>query len=285
MSGNSQGGCCMMDRTVYLNERKGIRVRRDGPSLWIEERGRAGRRVPLRLIGQVVIRGNIRLDSGVITMLAAEGIPVTFLSAGEDPVVALPADTDRARLRGRVERFRRSRRGVEAVRQLFCARKRTLETGLIRRLLPEAAALVGEKGLRERDYHAIVDFLVDRAGGRAAVRAARPVIRGLFHELVLRMVLDEGFDPHRGFFEGGRDFSLVKDILFAVSSEMDRQAIRFARSRALERFVSGTDDRRRLTHEGYRNIVVRFENARGRTERVVGSLLDDFLDLLRRTVL
>ncbi len=64
-----------MGRTLYLNENKGLTVLRDGPSVWIKEDGKAGRRIPARLVGRVVVIGNLRLEAGVDNPFYAERYP------------------------------------------------------------------------------------------------------------------------------------------------------------------------------------------------------------------
>ena len=58
-----------MERTLYLNEKKGLVVMRDGPSLWIREKDKAGTRIPARLIDMVFIVGNIKMDAGTLMLL------------------------------------------------------------------------------------------------------------------------------------------------------------------------------------------------------------------------
>jgi CRISPR/Cas system-associated endonuclease Cas1 len=80
-----------MGRTLYLNENKGLTVLRDGPSVWIKEDGKAGRRIPARLVGRVVVIGNLRLEAGVITLFTQNDIPVTFINRrGDELAVAMP---------------------------------------------------------------------------------------------------------------------------------------------------------------------------------------------------
>lgn len=55
-----------MDKTLYLTESgNDICVRRDGPSVWITTRDKAGQRAPGRLLGRVIIMGNVRLDAAL----------------------------------------------------------------------------------------------------------------------------------------------------------------------------------------------------------------------------
>ena len=80
-----------MERTLYLNEKKGLEVLRDGPSVWVKEDGVAGRRIPARLIEHVIIMGNVRLDAGVITLFTENNIPITFMNnKGNEVALTIP---------------------------------------------------------------------------------------------------------------------------------------------------------------------------------------------------
>jgi CRISPR/Cas system-associated endonuclease Cas1 len=269
----------MERRTLYLDAKKGLVLRLDGPSLWIEERGRAGRRVPARLIGQAVIRGSVRMDAGVITMLAAEGVPISFIGHDGTPaVVTLPAQMPPSVFHERVDRLRGSAGASAMVARLFSSTRKTLATRFIREFVPSMGRNVLARGLREGDYLRAQEKAMQYPGAAEAAGVARPVVSALFHELTLRTVIDVGLDPHRGFLHGGRDFALVKDFLHAIEPESERHVLRFARSRAITAFVAGAA----LTRRGYANIVVRFENSKKRTTRLLDALLDGFFEIMRR---
>ncbi|MDS4029355.1 MAG: CRISPR-associated endonuclease Cas1 [Candidatus Contendobacter sp.] len=66
--------------TLYL-DRRNLNLRLDGKRLVIEESDARPRGVPLALLERVVMRGLVRLDSGVLGALAAQGTSVVCLSA------------------------------------------------------------------------------------------------------------------------------------------------------------------------------------------------------------
>ncbi|MFN3531862.1 MAG: CRISPR-associated endonuclease Cas1, partial [Candidatus Brocadia sp.] len=68
-----------MDRTLYLNENTTLNVIRDGPSIVVKEGKKSGRRVPARMIQRVIITGNIKLETSLITLFTQNNVPVTFL--------------------------------------------------------------------------------------------------------------------------------------------------------------------------------------------------------------
>ncbi len=75
-----------MEKTLYLTENQKLRVRSDGPSLWIEQAEHAGQRVPARLIRRMVVVGNIALDTGSLTLLASRGVPIALLNRKGEPL-------------------------------------------------------------------------------------------------------------------------------------------------------------------------------------------------------
>lgn len=65
-----------MGKTLYLNEGDiPISLHADGPSLLIKLPHSAERRIPLRVLGRVIIFGNIRIDADALTLLGMHNIP------------------------------------------------------------------------------------------------------------------------------------------------------------------------------------------------------------------
>lgn len=80
-----------MERTLYLNENTTLNVIRDGPSLVVKEEGMSGRRVPARMVQRVIVTGNIKLETSLITLFTQNNVPVTFLDKkGNQIAVTLP---------------------------------------------------------------------------------------------------------------------------------------------------------------------------------------------------
>ena len=201
-----------MERTLYLNDKDHLMVKKDGPSLWIVEKGKAGRRVLVRLIGQVVVTGNVRLEAGMITMLAESGVPVTFVNRGGTGVTtALAMEMHITSLRARVERFRQSRKGRSRMIELLTSWRRTLMARLMVEFLPRIREVIGSKGLREREYMEYLNHLLLGTEDKG-IGAVRGILDGLFHELTLKKVMDLGLDPHAGFVNLHGNFAFVKDM-------------------------------------------------------------------------
>jgi len=269
-------------RTLYLNGERRITVRGDGPSLLIHERQRAGRRVPLRLIGQVIIRGNVTLESNVITLLAAHGVPVSFLTGrGEVTATALPLDADSILIRERVERLSMSAKGTARVMDWLRAGRMNGEYDLVQEFFPSHIRAICRNGLREEDYREIREELLLSIDSKGMIDVVSRVIGGLFHELMLKRICDLGLDPHRGFLCRHQNFAFAKDLCYVLGAERDRQLLQFFRGRRVGNLLEMERGRWVVNGEGMKNIVVRFENHKKRVLELVDVLLSDFFDILR----
>ncbi len=271
-----------MERTLYLNDSKGIYVRLDGPSLWIKEKFRAWRRVPLRLIGEVVIKGNIRMETGVITRLVGSGIPVTFLDTKNDLIATtLELDTTQTILRYRVERLRSSKNGNDRIREWLYARRKMFQIALIKRFCPHLRAIIDRKGIKEDIYKEYVGQLLSRVPDEEMIEVVRCVIKGMFHELVLKKTLTLELNPHQGFLHPHENFGFVKDICHALVPEIERQIIQFFNSPNSLHYLEKDGNRWVINREGMKNIAIRFENHKDRLKSLLDTLFEDFFSILR----
>src|SRR5690625_682237 len=65
--------------TLYL-DRQGLELKRDGGRVILCSAKGAGRGIPLTGISRIVIRGDVTLSSGLLGILAEQGISVLMLS-------------------------------------------------------------------------------------------------------------------------------------------------------------------------------------------------------------
>ncbi len=209
-----------MERTLYLKETPGLRVSRDGPSLWVTRPHTAGQRVPVRLIRRVLIAGNVTLDAEALTVFAQRGVPITLLDRDGLPVAhvwsAAPAPV--------------ARRGAQAaalenpeVRERLAAMVRAWERGrrlvLASRLDPAVASRWRREGLRSEDYDA---WIVRQARTRGAPLRRRGVCRAVLATLALEAIAQAGWDPHLGVLHGARPLGFMYDCTTALGAEADR---------------------------------------------------------------
>lgn len=270
-----------MHRTLYLNESSKLTVRLDGPSLWIKEREKAGRRVPFRLINQVIITGNIWLETGAIIALADNGVPVTFISrSGVKRVSAFAHETDASSLHERVRRLCNSEKGQTMVEDWLHASRHNIRLTVLKSLSPETARNAEATGLSDREYRTAVAAMLPEKADRQAVKTVRGIITGLFHEMTLKLVLDSGLDPHAGFIHRHLDFGFVRDLCFALEGEADRQVIQFFRcGREDGYFLSRMGWE--ISGDGMRNLAVRFENQKQHSLKLTDCLILDFFRTMR----
>lgn len=256
-----------MERTLFLNERTGMRVRRDGPSLWIERPGSAGSRVPVRLIRRVLISGNVALDTESLTAFARRGVPITFVSRDGEPLAMMVGCAGGL--------F--ARRGLQAgalenplLRERISAWLRAWERGrrlaLATRLDPVTALQWRRQGVRPADY----ESWIHRQG---RLRGASLRRRGVFHAaagtVALDRITDAGWDPHLGVAHRGEPLGFVKDCATAIRADADRV---WLESGSL---ADGTSSALSM------DVAAFFERQRPRLSRLLTRLLEQYADLLR----
>lgn len=209
-----------MQRTLYLHESPGLRVSRDGPSLWVTRPHTAGQRVPVRLIRRVLIAGNVTLDTESLMVFAERGVPVTLLSRDGFPVAhvwsAAPASiVRRARQAAALEEPEVRDRMIA----LFRAWQRGRRLVLASRLDPGTASRWRQCGMAPTEYEA---WLVEQARVRDVPLRRRRLFHGMLETLALEAVGRAGWDPHLGVLQGTCPLGLVRDCVTALEAEGDR---------------------------------------------------------------
>ena len=256
-----------MEKTLYLSERQGMRVSRDGPSLWIVQPGQAGRRVPARLIRRVLIVGNVALDSGSLALFAERGVPVTLLSRQSEPVATVlgVAEGD-AQRRARQAALLEDRARREQVAAWLSAWEHGRQLVLLTRLDPGQASRWRREGFRRTDYDA---WVVAQGRVRGLAGRARGFFLGALHELVVAEVGAGGWDPHVGVRHRTQPLGFVKDCVMALRAEADRLWLEGAPAEMGRASSSAA-------------WAARFEAGRPRVEALLRRMLDQYAGLLWR---
>ncbi len=271
-----------MGRTIYLNENRNIFVKTDGPSLWIKEKDRAGRRVPVRLINQMIITGNVRIESGVIAMLVERGVPITFLNKKSGMRASvIEDDPTYTVLKEKVERLRMSSGGQTRVKNWLQARRKTFQRRLLVNINKSFGIFIEKRGFKEEYYQQCLKGLLGDMPTIKHIKAVQNVIDALFHELVLKKILDMELDPHISFLHKIQNFAFVKDLRYAVEAERDRQVLQFFKKREFFVFFEKRKGLYTINSAGMKNIIIRFENQKERVLKVIDLLLMDFFSILR----
>lgn len=253
-----------MEKTLYLSENQGMRVSRDGPSLWIERPGRAGCRVPGRLIRQAVIIGNVSLDAGSLLLLAERGIPVMFLRRDGTPAAALWGLSGVTRQRsGRQRAFTGDPSGQDRMLSWLHAWRRGRQLALVTLLEPEQAAQWRGRGYRNSDY---MRWLMARAEAGGAPSRSLAFFRGALSELIAAELAARGWDPHFGVRFRDEPLGFVKDLTEALEPEVHRLW--------LQKAGEGTKPREWI------GSAVAFERASPRMVGLVRRMLEQYAELL-----
>ncbi|RMH10088.1 MAG: hypothetical protein D6704_00045 [Nitrospirae bacterium] len=254
-----------LEKTLYLSEHPRLRIRRDGPSIWVEHAGQAGRRVPARLVRRVLIRGNVALDAGSLMLFADRGVPITLVRRDGTPsAVIVPFAVTSPRRAMRQRGILEDRRK----REQFCAWLEAWERGrqiaLVARLAPHVVIRWKREGFRREDYDAVLEQHLDQPVADSGERA---FVAGLLFEFVLSELAAEGWDPQIGIRQLAGPLGFAHDLTEALAPEVDRVWVEtVARSRAPVA-TSFT-------------LIREFERARPRLTKLLRSMLRQYERLL-----
>ncbi|HOD77578.1 MAG: CRISPR-associated endonuclease Cas1 [Syntrophorhabdus sp.] len=269
-----------MERTLYLNEKKGLVVMRDGPSLWIREKDKAGTRIPARLIDMVFIVGNIKMDAGTLMLFAENSTPVTFMNKqGEAVGVVMPYNHASPDHHQEQKRFMTLETNHEAFKTWIASQRREAQIAVIKKIDWEKAQGFLSKGFREIDYTAVIDL--HRSTKNHEWEAVHGIIENLILEMVIQEIVASNLDPHMGMINKNCNFGFALDLYQIISPESDLISIQFFTSCRWHDFVQSSRKNCTLTKDGWKNIVHRFENRKKKISHGLDMVLRGFFDLMR----
>jgi CRISPR/Cas system-associated endonuclease Cas1 len=273
----------MMDKTLYLNEKKGLTVMRDGPSLWIREKDKAGTRVPVRLVDMVFIIGNIKMDAGTINLFTENNTPVTFMNKrGEAIGVVMPYNHMLPDHHEEQRKFLQRDENVETFMKWISSMVRETQIAVMKKINWETAQDFLSKGFRDHDYTEIIN--VHRLSKEAEWKTIYVVANNLIMEMIIREIMASNLDPHMGVVNRNCNFGFALDLYRIIEPEADLMAIQFFTSCRWHDFVLQTEKQCILTKEGWKNIVHRFENRKKLIAQRLDSILRGYFNLLRQIV-
>lgn len=271
-----------MDRTLYLNEKKGLAVIRDGPSLWIREKDKAGIRVPARLINMVFIIGNIRMDAGTIALFAENNTPVTLMNRRGDAIaVVMPYNHQSPDHHEEQRRFLRQEGHLDTFREWTSSMRRETQLLVMKKIDWETAQTFLAKGFREKDYTNIVD--ARRLSKAEEWKTVHEIARNFLMEMVVREIVASDLDPHMGILNREHNFGFALDLYHIIEPEADLLAVQFFTSCRWHDFTVRTNNGSTLSKEGWKNIVQRFENRKKVLAQRMDGIIRGYFDLLRYT--
>jgi CRISPR/Cas system-associated endonuclease Cas1 len=272
-----------MDRTLYLNENKGLRVFRDGPSIWIKEEGRAGRRIPARLIGRVIIIGNLRFEAGVITLFTDNDVPVTFINhRGDAAAVAMPYNHHLPRHYEEQKVFLETEENTDRFKRWVYAKRRETQIRVVNRLSKGVARSFAEKGFREKDYQKFIEEFKPTGQAKDEYwQVASGIVSNLFREMAIGCIVKADLDPHFGVICRRHNFGFALDLCRILEAEIDLQCIQFLKGAKEREFLIKSSAGWAVSREGMKDIIHRFENRRRQLLDTVEGLIDEVFELMR----
>ncbi|MBF0520249.1 MAG: CRISPR-associated endonuclease Cas1 [Nitrospirae bacterium] len=267
-----------MDRSLYINEAKGLEVVRDGPSLLVKEKGKANQRIPVRLIGRVFIMGNIKLESGVFTLLAENQIPVTLMGiSGVNSAVCLPYNNHLPQHYEKQKVFLETEENASRFRAFCVLWRKRFQIDVIQYIANNNTLL--KEGFKESDYRQLTSKYF--TGYEKPIKFVIETITNLFRGLIIERLVKAKLDPHIGVVNRRRNFGFALDISYILCPEIDLQCIIFLEYR---KSISG-DIKRIQRYEAAtglkKNIVHIYEDRRKRVTEQIELIIDGLFDLMR----
>jgi CRISPR/Cas system-associated endonuclease Cas1 len=269
-----------MGRTLYINHTNKPVILKDGPSIWVKERDKAGRRIPARLISRVIIIGNVHLDAGIITLLADNNVPISFMNnRAEESAVVIPYNHRLPDHYKEQKVLLESEGTIHHFEKWASAKRTLLQLNMLRRYVPKLAAKCEVKGLGEGNYQEILKRV--RHVGEKKWLAVNSIVTAIFRNMIIENLIHSGLDPHLGVIHRRHNFGLALDICYIMGGESDIHTLQFFRSTHLEKLIKYENGQWIVTEQGIRNIIHRFENKRQRTKEIIENIIDELFDLIR----
>lgn len=269
-----------MDKTLYLSENRGLEVIRDGPSVWVKEEGKAGRRIPARLIGRVIIIGNLKMDAGVVTLFTENDIPVTFMNMrGKEAAVTIPYNHNLPRHYEEQKVFLENDENIKRFEMWLSSKRRDAQLDTTKRLSPVIASGFISKGFRECDYQEFIRQYKPRIEEKWNV--VKAIINHLVREMIIGSIMRSDLDPHIGIRHRRHNFGLALDICYTVGPEIDLHGIQFFKRNKENDFIVKGHGGWSVSKDGMKDIIHRFENRKKMLHDLIERTLDDLFALMR----
>lgn len=268
-----------MGRTLYLSENKGVRVMQDGPSVWVKWMDNSGQRIPVRLVSRVVIIGNVKIDSGAITLFTENDVPVVFMNhSGGEVAVAIPYNHRLAKHYEEQKVFLETPENSGRYRKWAETKRMVIQVDVLKRLFRKIDYEI-RFGVGEGNYQELLASLKPSDEDRWLTVSG--VIANLFRGIIIECLIKADLDPHIGVLHRRHTFGLALDLCYVMGGESDLQGLQFFRSPFVELYMKRRDGQWRLTETGMKNIIQRFENRRAALTNMVEMVIDELFELMR----
>ncbi len=268
-----------MGRTLYLSETDKFRAVADGPSIWIDWEHRAGHRIPLRLISRCIIVGNIQLDSALISVLAANNIPIIFTNAsGHELAIALPYNHKLPQHWREQRVFLETKKNRERYVAWARIKRMTIQLNLIRKLFPNRAKKY-HRDIDEDDYRQMISFFKPKE--EAKWDTIKGFIENLFRGVLIESLIKSELNLNLGIIHRYHNFGLVLDFGYILEALIDEQCIQFFRLKKDYKLLEKKEKTWHLTRDGLKEIIHRFENKKDDITNIIENTLEEFFQLMR----
>lgn len=260
-----------MTRTLYLNDRDRIHLQLDGSSLLVTSPESAERRFPLRMVGRVVVFGNIMLDSDVLTSLAVNNIPVFFISRRVRSFsISLNAYHAMSWRSLNLYLITRNKEKVQEFMDWAKKKRKFIEYRVAKRLCKYR--LVGNM-----DYQEVISFFTPDKDRWVTVKST---VLMLAWSLITEELLRRELNPHHGILHLKTSFGLVRDYAYIIRPEIDLQCLQFFRTDSLDSLIKSSSKYPLLTSNGIHNIINRFENRQYMMKEITQDITNKIFELM-----
>lgn len=268
-----------MGRTLYLNENSNLNVTRDGPSVWISWDNGSGQRVPARLVGRVIVIGNVRLEAGVITLFTENDIPMLFLNrAAGYAAVAMPYNHKLPKHYEEQKVFFETPKTVEKYKNWADIKRMNIQAKILARLNHPIAPKT-MYGFGEGNYQIILSKMKHCSEDKWNIMTS--IISNLFRLLIIEHLIKADLDYHLGIIHRRHNFGLALDICYIMGGEIDAQAIQFLRAGQDKGFIERIGNNLTVTDAGMKDIIQRFENRKDALSNMIEDIIDELFELMR----
>lgn len=268
-----------MGRTLYLSEKQGVRVMRDGPSILIKSAETADRRIPVRLISRVIIIGSVRLDADIITLFAGHNVPVIFITRNsEESAVAIPYNHRLAKHYEEQKIFLLSNQHISRYEHWANTKRMTIQLKVLKRLLKNSELKLN-MDIGEGNYQLILKSLKPADENRWMI--VLEIVNNILRGLIIEHLLKAGIDPHTGIVHRRHNFGMALDLCYIMGAESDMQSLQFFKSAKSESYFQRLHNRVEVSSSGIRDIIHRFESRKEALSNMIENIIDELFELMR----
>ncbi|MDD5007496.1 MAG: CRISPR-associated endonuclease Cas1 [Syntrophorhabdaceae bacterium] len=270
-----------MDKTLYLSEKKQVDITRDGPSIWVREDGKAGRRIPARIVDKVIVFGNVKIATEIITLFADHNVPMVFINKKRgETAVSMPHNNHLDNHYDEQKVILKTEENIGVYSAWMNNQRKEIQLDVMKRLSINVASCFRDSGFSEQDYQG---FVMRTAWiHEKKWKAVDNIINGLSLGMVLRKLIEAKLDPHLGVLHRRQNYGLAMDIRYIIDAEFDMQTIQFFKDNPDGKYFIRNVDGWLVTREGMLDVAKRYENRKQAIQELTGQIIDSLFVLIRR---